>query len=415
MELALGRNHRAGKLYNRALILRLILNRGAVSRLTLSRLTRLSPAAVTILTGELIEEGLLIEQGGVEEEASTDTGTNRVGRRSTPLNLNPQAGRTLGVHITPRMVRVGLVNLKGELLDQEALGPADHQNPAATLQRIENTTHSILARNHLTPHDTLGIGVGAVGLVDAQRGINLRALSLEWENVPLKAELERVLKIPVYADNNVRGMALAELLFGYGRINNFRNLAVVYVGAGIGCGLVLEGELYRGSGDAAGEIGHMLVDPQGRKCYCGASGCLETIAGEIGLRESALRETEKHPNGMLAKISNGEPEIEHLLEAARLGDAEAKCIFEQAGEALGLAVLNLTKTLNPDAVILAGRIPLRWSPVVEKVRATLRISNAPPGPELNVVVTGLDDFIGVIGAAALALREFFYYKEAFVR
>jgi predicted NBD/HSP70 family sugar kinase len=411
MTIALGRNHKEGKLYNRALILRLILNRGPVSRLSLSRLTRLSPAALTILTGELIEEGLLVETEGDEENGAADGGTNRVGRKSTPLDFNPYAARTLGVNITPHLVRVGLLNLKGEILDQEMLGRADYGAPEKTLGRIAESSKNIMARNGLTSSGILGMGVGAVGLVEARRGINIRALSLGWANVSLKEALEHALSIPVNVDNNVRGMALAESLFGYGRTYQFQNIAVVYVGTGIGCGLVVESELYRGSHDAAGEIGHMVIDMHGEECYCGARGCLETLAGEQVMLRSAQREVQQNPAGGLAQLVDGNTarvDIEHLLQAANNGDPAASNIVERAGEALGLAVVNLVKTVSPDTVILAGRVPRNSTAFNKKISEALRRSSAPPGSEIKVVTTSLDDNIGLVGAAALALREFFY-------
>src|SRR5690348_16155187 len=118
MEQGLGRNHTDSKHFNQALILRLILSQGPLSRLNLARQTGLSPAALTVLTGALLEEGLLVEMVDEREESIA-----RVGRRSVPLDLNAGAGVVLGVHITPRVVRVGLVNLKGEIVDQERFGP----------------------------------------------------------------------------------------------------------------------------------------------------------------------------------------------------------------------------------------------------------------------------------------------------
>ncbi len=408
--LELGRNHKAGKVYNRSLILRLILKRGPVSRLTLSRLTRLSSAALTILTGELIEEGLLIEVGGEEENTGFAANGNKAGRKSMPLDLNPWTGRTLGVHITPRIVRIGMVNLKGEILDEERLGPAD-SNPSMTLNYIAEAAEALMRRNNLNRGDLLGMGVGAVGLVDSARGINVRALSLGWENVPLKDKLERALGLPVYVDNNVRGMAMAEFLFGSGRIQNFRNIAVVYIGAGIGCGLIVEGKLYRGSSDAAGEIGHTIVDAQGKLCYCGSRGCLETIVGETAMLQATQEAASCNPDGLLSKYINGAPTpptIEQVIEASLDGDAAATGLIENAGKVLGIVIVNLVKVINPDLVILSGRVTRGTRLFVDKVEEAVKHSGAPPGPEVSVMTSSMGDNIGMVGAAALALHQFFY-------
>ena len=402
--LEIGRNHQAGKQFNRSLIMGLVLNRGPVSRLTLSRLTRLSPASLTILTGQLIDEGMLVEVGE-EEEIS-----GRAGRKSMALDLNPAAGRTLGVHITPRIVRVGLVNLKGEILDQERLGPPS-PNPAKTLERIVEATRSLMSRNYLTPQAIIGMGVGAVGLVDPCQGINLKALSLGWENVPLKQKLEQALGLPVYADNNVRGMAMAESLFGYGRTHNFYNIAVIYIGLGIGCGLLVEGKLYRGSGGAAGEIGHTIMDPQGKPCYCGARGCLETIASEAAIVKNAQEAAELNPRGILALIlsaDNDLPPVEQVLQAANAGDPDAVQIISRAGEALGFMVITLLKVLSPDTVILSGRVTRGTPLFVKKVVEVVKQVQSGQDHQLAVTTSTLGDDIGMVGAAALALNQFIY-------
>lgn len=401
MEQSLGRNHTDSKYFNRALILRLILSQGPTSRLLLARLTGLSPAALTVLTGALIEEGLLIElEDGREEDIP------KVGRRSVPLDLNTRTGLALGIHITPRMLRVGLVNLKGEIVDQERLGPPG-ENPAEALDLIVTSARRLITRNDLR---VIGVGVGAVGLVERERGINRRALSLHWQDVPIKAELETVLALPVQVDNNVRGMTLAELLFGHGRTHNFKNIGLVYIGTGVGGGIVIDGELYWGSGASAGEIGHMIIDANGPPCYCGAQGCVEQFAGEAALLIAA-QQAARDPQSLLFEMAEGDPAqvtIEHLIEAARRNDSASIEILERAGRAIGMAVANIYRVLNPDTVIIAGRISRAPAFFMEAVRAEAGRSKIALGSELTVLSSSLGDNIGLVGAAALALREFLF-------
>jgi glucokinase len=400
MEQSLGRNHTDSKYFNRALILRLILNQGPVSRLTLARQTGLSPAALTVLTGALLEEGLLIE---LEDERDTFDAP-KVGRRSVPLDLNTYVGLALGIHITPRMVRVGLVDLKGQIVDQERLG-APGENPTQTLERIVSSAHDLMIRND---RQVMGVGVGAVGVVDREQGVNLRALSIHWQNVPIKAELEARLGLPVQIDNNVRGMTLAELLFGHGRTHNFKNIGLVYIGTGVGGGIVIDGELYWGSGAAAGEIGHMIIDRNGPICYCGAQGCVEQFAGEAAMLNAAQQAAQAP--GLLNELAQGDPSqvtIEFLMEAAQQGDTAALQIVKRAGQATGLAVANIYRVLNPDTVIVAGRIT-RLPVFLEAVQAEAGRSGIAPGADLSVTSSSLGDNIGLVGAAALALREFLF-------
>lgn len=401
MEQGLGRNHTDSKHFNQALILRLILNQGPLSRLTLARQTGLSPAALTVLTGALLEEGLLIELADEREENIV-----RVGRRSVPLDLNTQAGLTLGIHITPRVVRLGLVNLKGEIVDQERLGPPG-ENPYEAIDLITATSRDLISRSEAR---MIGVGVGAVGLVEREKGINLRALSLHWQNVPIKAKLEAGLSLPVLVDNNVRGMALAELLFGYGRSHKYKNIAVIYIGTGVGGGIVIDDELYWGSGAAAGEIGHMIVDQNGPACYCGAQGCVEQFAGEAALLKAA-QTAANDPQSLLNRMVEDDPAqltIEHLIRAAEEGDPAAVEIIQRAGRATGTAAANIFRVLSPDTVIIAGRISRAPGLFMDIVRAEAGRSGIAPESEARITTSSLGDNIGLVGAAALSLREYLF-------
>ncbi len=393
-----GRNHTDSKYYNQALLLRLILSQGPVSRLALARLSGLSPAALTVLVGALLEEGLLVE---VDNQKGF---IPRVGRRSVPLDLNTKSGFALGIHITPRVTRVGLVNLKGEIVDQMRGDPPGRE-PARTIAGLAQLSRDLMARN---AGPVVGVGVGAVGLVERDKGLNFRALSLGWQNVPIKALFENELGLPVLVDNNARAMTLGELLFGYGRSHNYRNIALIYIGTGVGGGIALDGQLYWGSGSAAGEIGHMIIDPLGPPCYCGARGCVEQFAGEAAM----LREAQELGLKPLETASNSANlTMEDLLEAAKQGDPGAVEIIRQAGRAIGIAVTNTYRVLNPDTIIIAGRIARAQGLFLEAVRKEAGKSGIAPESEMNILEASLGDNIGLIGAAALVLGEYLFTQR----
>lgn len=401
MEQGLGRNHTDSKHFNQALILRLILSQGPLSRLNLARQTGLSPAALTVLTGALLEEGLLVEMVDEREESIA-----RVGRRSVPLDLNAGAGVALGVHITPRVVRVGLVNLKGEIVDQERFGPPS-EDPYEAIELITTTARELMKRSKAR---IIGAGVGAVGLVEREQGVNLRALSLHWQNVPIKAKLEAALGLPVLVDNNVRGMALAELLFGFGRTHKYKNIAVIYIGTGVGGGIVIDDELYWGSGAAAGEIGHMIIDQNGPPCYCGAQGCVEQFAGEAAMLKAAQLAA-NDTRSLLHPPEGGDPTqltIDNVITAAQEGDPAAFEIIRRAGRAIGIATANIFRVLSPDTVIIAGRISRAPDLFLSAVRAEAGRSGYAPDTEARITTSSLGDNIGLVGAAALSLREFLF-------
>ncbi len=391
----IGRNHSAGKHYNRALLLRLILQQGPLSRLALSRLTRLSPAALTILTAQLLHEGRLIEAGGQESE--DDPG--RAGRRSTLLDLNSDSGLALGVHIAPRAMRVGLVDVKGQVRAKIRLG-SPSEDAEKALDEIAQAALQLLAERGQRTQDLLGVGVGAVGLVEHELGINLSALSLHWRDIPIRAELERRLGLPVRVDNNARAMALGEHLFGRDLPHRAANLALVYIGAGIGGGIVIDGQPYRGSAGAAGEIGHIKVVPDGEPCYCGGRGCLETVASETGL----VRQARQLESSFLAQYP-GPIDLTALIEAVEAGDEAATGLVSRAGMYLGMVVGAMAKVINPETLVLAGPLLDGRLPLLERVRSIVEASSGAPGGMPTLLPTSLGEDIGIIGGAALVLYE----------
>jgi predicted NBD/HSP70 family sugar kinase len=391
----LGRNHSAGKSYNRALLVRLILQQGPISRLAISRLTNLSPAAVTILTGQLLEENRLVEIGEAEEE--------RAGRRSTLLDLNADSGLVVGVLIAPRAIRIGIVDLKGQMRGRVKLDPPT-ESADDTLEIIVAAVNRIIAESGYDKTAIMGVGVGAVGQVQHEQGINLSALSLKWQNVPVRSILENKLSLPVMVDNNARTMAIAEYLFGRDTPYKVTNLALVYVGSGIGGGLVIDGQPYRGSAEAAGEIGHITVVPDGELCYCGRRGCLETVASEVSLLRQARHIAGSGASGFLRQ-RKGAISLETLLEAWQAGDATVAAMFTRAGHYLGLAVDTMAKVINPETLVLAGPLMDARLPLLSYVQSYTKNYSLAPGGAESVVPTSLGEDIGIYGGAALFLYE----------
>lgn len=391
-----GRNHVTGKNYNRALLQRLILQQGPMSRLGLSRATKLSPAALTILTANLVEEGRLLEIGEPDEEIES----GRVGRRSTLLDLNPDAALAVGVHIAPRAVQVGLVDIKGRVRAKVRL-PAPGRDTTKTLEMIVEAIHSLLVQER---EKVLGVGVGAMGLVQHEKGLNLNALSLQWQDVPISGFLLKRLSLPVWVDNNAHAMAVAEHLFGQVGLYRTDNLALVYGGAGIGSGLIIAGQPYRGAGGTAGEIGHVTVIPGGESCYCGGFGCLETVASEISLLRQA---NVLAVSGQAPFLAAHHPNItlDILAAAYHAGDSAVVNLINQAGTFLGVVLVGVIKLLNPETLILAGPLFDGRLPLFEQVVSMIAAVGGALGGTRNVLPSSLGEDVGILGAASLVLFD----------
>lgn len=257
-----GVNHQLVKIKNRNLILRLIYERGSISRQEISRLIGLTPATVTNITGELLEKGFITELSNFREKSSA-------GRKAVPLAINPTAGYVIGVDIRPKIVRMSISDLLGRLSNIESFPYNSNRD-----ELIETLVEKLQVLTE--DRDILGIGIGVPGLVDSSSGEVKISPNLGWKNLNLSGPIEKSLRIPVTVENNVRVMALGERWFGKGKKSD--NFILVYVSLGVGSGIVISGKIYKGINNSAGEIGHTVVSEDGELCNCGKKGCLETFA-----------------------------------------------------------------------------------------------------------------------------------------
>jgi predicted NBD/HSP70 family sugar kinase len=231
----------------------------------------------------------------------------------------------------------------------------------------------------------------------------------------MRAFFAQRLKLPIFVDNNVRAMAFAEAMFGAGRGVN--TLAFVYSRVGVGAGFVMGGEVYRGSRAGAGEIGHTTMIPAGgAPCRCGNTGCLETLISEHEFVRQAQVLAARAPDAILAARLADESEpalIERVFAAARAGDRDTIAMLNERAYYLGTALANLVTLINPDMIILGGLFAagadLLLTPIEEAMR---RRAFAGLGNAVALRVTGFGRNVGVVGAAALALDQFFYRQDA---
>lgn len=392
------------KTHNLRAILHILLWHAPVSRVRIAELTGLSTTTATNLIAELIERGIVIENG---EEQRVET--RGVGRPRVALNLVPEARYAVGVHVGVGSVLVAVTDLLGHAVVSLSLEHPLDRGADDVLDDIATTVQRAIVQSGVARRDIVGVGVGASGLVDPHTGVNVLAPNLGWRDVPIRDHLARALGLPVCIDNNVRAMALAEAMFGAG--TDVSVLAFVYARIGVGAGFVLDGQLYRG-GAGAGEIGHvMLLANGGEPCRCGNTGCLETLVSEPTIIRQAHGIAQRAPDGLLAAHLNtdGTPEIERIFDAARAGDRATQEMLERCAYYMGVGLANLVNTLSPEMIILGGIFAQGEDVLFPKVQQTLRqcaFANLGERVRLQTPTFGQDT--GMIGAATLALRVFFY-------
>ncbi len=393
------------KSHNLRAILLILLWHKQVSRVRIAELTGLSTTTVTNLIAELLEAGIVTESGA--ETAST--GTRSVGRPRVALRLVPEARYGIGVHVGVGSVRVAITDLFARPVADLALEhPLDH--PALdVLDEVIDMIQAAIEQSGISRAQIVGIGVGASGLVDLATGVNVFAPNMDWRDIPIRDLLADRCDLPVFVDNNVRAMALAETLFGVGP--EVQVLAFVYARIGVGAGFILGGQLYRG-GAGAGEIGHVtIVADGGEACRCGNTGCLETLVSEPTVIRLAQDIAAAQPDGILAQelAENERPLIERIFAAARAGDAATLDMLHERARYMGIGLANLINTLSPELIILGGIFAQADDLLFPTVEETFRKrAFAKLGEHVRLQTPTFDQAAGVIGAAALALDAFFY-------
>ena len=309
-------------------------------------------------------------------------------------------------------VDLGGTNIRAAVFDggMKILGRSERPTLAqeeadAVIRRIAACVREALDRSSVAAEEVAGVGVGAAGLTDWRTGVVVLASNLGWRNVPLKERLEQELDGPrVEVDKDTNAAALAEARLGAGR--EFKHFLYVTAGTGIGGGLILDGALYRGATGGAGDVGHIVVDPEGPRCGCGDRGCVEVFSSGAGMVDRA-RETlaEGGEEVDSSALDSERLTTEDIFDAARKGDAVATRVVERAGAALGLALADYVNINNPEAIVLGGGVTRAGESYLGPVERELKRRALTALGEIVVLVPpGLGDDVGVTGAALL-LRE----------
>ncbi|MDB5563065.1 MAG: family transcriptional regulator [Hyphomicrobiales bacterium] len=312
-------------------ILETLIERGPQSRAAIAETLGLSRAALSGLSGELIEAGIL-------REAETSHDSSRLGRPSILLELNADHGYFVGVSIEQVNCPMVLADLHGNVIAQLALPTAHEPEEFATI--IADGLTKLLTNAKIARKNVLGLSVVLSGFVNHSQDICLQSAILGWHEVPLARMVEDKVGIPTSLENNANAAAVGEKLFGRGR--EAINFSVVTFGESIGCAHYIDGKLYRGHGGGAGELAHCTIEIDGVPCRCGKRGCLDTIASQHAV-VAAAREA-----GLAATTPQ---QIEDL---AKTGNPSAIRILHRAGHALGLAISHLIQLNNPERIVIAS-------------------------------------------------------------
>lgn len=308
----------------------------------------------------------------------------------------------VGVDFGGTNIKLGGVTARGRLLAHATLRTEDHATPGAFVEGIAQAIERLSDTHGLQRRSLRGVGVGAPGLVDAARGRIYRLVNVrgEWRGLPLQRLLERRLRCRCVVDNDVNMVALGEWRHGAGRGSH--HSVFLTLGTGVGGALVVHDRLVRGAAGTAGEIGHVVLQPDGPPCACGARGCLEALVGTNAILRRA-REAIRRGNRALARLRahhGGRLSPSVISQAAKAGDHAALAIWREVGYYLGLSVAGLINVLSPERVVIGGGIANAWRWFAPTLRSTIQAQAfAEPARVAQVRRAALGEHAGVVGGA----------------
>ncbi|WP_217586567.1 ROK family transcriptional regulator [Lentibacillus saliphilus] len=379
---------------NKRLILDCIRSNPLIYRSTISTMLNLSKPTVSALVEELIDEGWV-------KEEDKDVQHLKVGRKPIRLIFNEQAGFVIGVDIGGSNVEVAVCDLSGHLIEQCVFNTQDYVNQSL-LKKIQDTVFLILKNAEIGPEKVLGMGVGVPGIVNAETGMVIDAPSLNWINYPLKAEAEVIFGWDVHIDNDVNVSVLGEQWLG--RAQNKENVVLLSIGTGIGCGILLNGKLYRGSNWGAGEAGFIITDKNKAetdyaKPFRGY-GFLDSQVGGPAL----VTRMQENVNGVSAHPLQNKHAFtaKEIFDYAKEGDALATEVINEFISDLSVAIINIASILNPEIVLIGGGLSKSGDWFLDRLIEKVNIYTP---FQTDIAIAKLGDQIGVLGAVTLFLEE----------
>lgn len=381
---------------NRSLILRVLNSQGKVSRAELSRITGLTKTSITNIISELLDMGIINETGTQDSQS---------GRKPILLNLSRDSLYALGVYISRDFVYANVVNLGGDIIKERRHYFNLTENERSFLNGIFATVSEVLQEAKINEGKFLGAGIASIGPLDIRNGIildppNFRGL----KSIPIVKEFKEKFSLPVFLDNDMNASAIAEKLFGGAR--NISNFIYVGITNGIGAGIILNDDIFRGCNGFAGEIGHTTIDVHGERCACGNLGCFELYASIPAVVKQVKSSVELGVESKLDIKDN--ITWNDIVRAASEDDPICKKAIERLSYYLSVGLVNLVNSFDPQVIFLGHEAALAGElivkPLNEMINGNFLFRNS---KHVSIELSSFRDYSPCVGAAAIVLNKFF--------
>lgn len=348
---------------NRHAILDLIrFTPGGIARVDLARQLGLTRAAVTEIVNDLMKARVVREMNN--QKAG--------GRIPVELEVNPEFGKVVGVDMGATHVTLILADSSAHVIKELEFDLDINLGPEKCLKQVDENYCELLSNSGLAKSDIKAVGFGVPGPVVSDIGIvDAPPIMPGWSRFPIRDYLQKNWGVQVSLNNDAELGALGEWAYGAGRGEH--NLCYLKVGTGVGAGILLEGQIYRGTTGTAGEIGHMTIDENGPKCSCGNRGCLEAFTGGRAIAQKAMDVVRSGERTDLANIKPVENiTLKDVVAAARRGDLISQKLFKESGAHLGTAIAGMVNLFNPSMVVIGGGVSQIGDLLLEPIRHTVQ-------------------------------------------
>lgn len=368
---------------------------GGISRAELANRLDISRAAVTAIINDLLVSDVVRE---------VESRNSRGGRPPIILEINPGRGWVAGIDFGASHLSMIIVDLSARVIEEIEVPFTISAGPSECIAQADQLLKDTLQRAGILISDILAIGIGVPGPILAEAGMVIAPPIMPgWDRFPIRSTLEKLWNVPISLNNDAELGALGEWAYGAGR--GELDMAYIKVGTGIGAGLLVEGQIYRGATGSAGEIGHLTVDENGPLCNCGNHGCLEALAGGQAIARQAREAVLGNKRTILSSMGPAEQlTAKEVALAARKGDLTAQRIITNAGQHLGVAIAGLVNIFNPGLVVVGGGVAQIGDLFLQPIRDTVQKRSLPAAARTVKITTAvLGRRSSSMGAAVQAL------------
>ncbi len=373
------------KFNNQSAVLRLLNDRGAMSRKDIAEEVGLTAASVTSICTELLEKNIIRELGEVAEE-------KRAGRKKILVDINPDYKRVLCIAIETDETYISVTDMKGAVVGSMKMETVLKDGPESFLETIAVAVGRILWDNNISKDMLLGCGVTVPGKVEEKTGVSLGAYSIWKKTIPVKDIVKKMLGTEVYVENNLKAAAMYEILFGRGR--NEKNLFLLKWGPGVGSAMIFDGKVYSGANNMAGEIGHTTLGKDGRLCKCGRKGCLELYVSTNAILEDI-------------KLYTGDAKA-YKKDINRLADDAVMSLMDEKMDRLAQTLRNTVSFIDPNRVVVLGDI-FEIPGILDRFKGIYKQYDDSVEEDF-IVKSGLDEIKGHVAPISMVLDDFLNYK-----